>query len=51
MYSSTMAAMPNVDRLKLMNPTKSRKTSRPESVYINPKLTAMKFAVNYECGE
>lgn len=50
MYSSTMAAMPNVDRLKLMKPTNRRKINRPESVYINPKFTAMKLEVIYEEG-
>jgi hypothetical protein len=48
MYNSTMAAMPNVDKLKLMKPTNRRNINRPGRVYINPKFMAMKLEVIYE---
>jgi hypothetical protein len=51
MYNSTIAAMPNVDRLKLMKPTNRRNINRPVREYINPKFIAMKLEVIYEGRE
>lgn len=39
-YKYIIAAMPKMDREKLMNPTKRRNRRRPERVYRKPKLIA-----------